>query len=128
MCGRAGLFTWRIQILNAHPPQTLLAARLQVTANRRDQRTEVQRPSGRGREAPDVTGRLAQLGFGLHLLQHADRYFSKALVSNCNLYWPSGMLTRASLVEAMIDKRYWAIEPSSTGAVARPTNINAKIP
>jgi hypothetical protein len=38
------------------------------------------------------------------------------------------MLTSACLIEAMIDKRYWTIEPSSTGAVARPTNINAKIP
>jgi hypothetical protein len=40
------------------------------------------------------------------LLQHADRYFSKALVSSLQFGLFIGMLRRACLIEAIIDRRY----------------------
>ncbi len=52
--GRAHDSAWRIDILDPQQPAAAAVARFQVAACRRDQRAEMQRAAGRGREAADV--------------------------------------------------------------------------
>ena len=54
LIGRAGLDARRIEVFDAHQPATASGARVEPARERGDQRTEVQRPRGRGREPADV--------------------------------------------------------------------------
>lgn len=55
--GRAGHGARRIDVLDPQQPAPAVAARFQIAARRCDQRAEMQRAAGRGREAADMGGR-----------------------------------------------------------------------
>ncbi len=52
--GGSGCFARRVQVLHAHEPLAAARARIETAADRRNERTEMQRPGGRGREAPAI--------------------------------------------------------------------------
>ncbi len=56
-----GLFAGRIDIFDSQQPQAILTARLKITGNGRNERTEMKRAGRRRREPPDVGYRIARL-------------------------------------------------------------------
>ena len=58
MVCRAGHRAWRVDVLDAHKPLTAVGTRIEIAADGRDKRAEMQRPGRRRGETAAVTTRF----------------------------------------------------------------------